>query len=96
MTETPAEHKKPLFTILAYGTALIAVILMTTLDTSSDGPKGYGPGSLATSFMIALLLSGLITGQIGLIRGEKPRVLPILALLLNGSIFVAALILFPR
>lgn len=99
MADKPDSSKKPLFSIFSSAAALIAVVLMLMLDThirQGEDLRGYGPGSLASSFMIALLLSGMITGQIGLIRGEKPAAIPILALFVNGVIFITAIILFPR
>jgi len=36
-----------------------------------------------------------VTGQIGLIRGEKPAALAILALLFNALVFLSAIILIP-
>lgn len=46
--------------------------------------------------VIALAPCGLVIGQPGFIRGGKPVVLPILALLLNGVIFITAVINLPR
>ena len=99
MTAAQPEKRKLLFTAISGFCVLVSSLLLrTTLSRVDQGEAlaGYSGLSIGFSFLVALVLTGLITGQIGLIRGEKPLVLPILALLLNGIIFIAAVVLIPR
>ncbi len=99
MTVAQPEKRKLLFTAIAGFCVLVSgLLLRTTLSRVGQGEvlAGYSGLSIGFSFLVALVLTGLITGQIGLIRGEKPLVLPILALLLNGIVFIAAIALIPR
>ena len=57
---------------------------------------GYSSLGILLSFIVALMLSGLVSGQIGLIRGEKPAALPVLALIINGIMFIAVIVNIPR
>jgi len=99
MKDSIDRNHKPLFTGIAGLCVVISgLLLRNTLARVDAGEavSGYSGLSIGFSFLVALVLAGLITGQIGLIRGEKPRALPILALLLNGIIFIAASVLIPR
>ena len=91
--------RKPLFSGIAGICLLIsALLLRNAMSAFEQGATigGYNSLSISFSLMVALVLTGLVTGQIGLIRGEKPVALPILALLLNGVIFMTAIVIFPR
>lgn len=85
------------------GITLVCLIIGSVLLYSSlklvqagEAREGYSSFNIGLSVMVAVLLSGVVTGQIALARGEKPLVLPVLALLLNGAIFIAVVILIPR
>jgi len=99
MTDQKPVKPKPLFSGIAIGSMLASSLLIWL-----SGPQlgqgqtvaGYSSLAVTLSFIVALLLSGLVTGQIGLIRGEKPLALPIVALILNAGIFIAVVIYMPR
>lgn len=99
MPDNRPDKRKPLFAGIAMACALAGLLLSRMAGArfgSGEALEGYGSLGLTVSFLVALLLSGLIMGQIGLIRGERPLALPVLALLLNGAIFVMAIITLAR
>ena len=94
------EEKQPkrLFSILALTGLLICLPLARTASNRIDQGEdllGYGGLGVAISIMAAMLLTGLIFGQIALFRGEKPIALPISALVLNACAFLFLLINMP-
>lgn len=96
--EQQPARRKPLFAGLAMACALAGLLLSLLAAArfnAGETLNGYGELGITVSFLVALLLSGLITGQIGLIRGERPIALPILALLMNGGIFIAVVVQLP-
>ena len=99
LNEQEHARRKPLFSGIAMVCLLIGAFLAWAALGRFDAGEtidGYGDLGITLSFLVALLLSGLITGQIGLVRGEKPVALPILALLLNGAIFITVIVHLPR
>lgn len=87
------ESKKPLFSGIAAGSLLLAVIIFYFASgrlSQEEIVPGYGDLGILASFAIALLLSGVIFGQIALFRGEKPVIFPALVLMLNiaGIVFL--------
>lgn len=99
MDENEPLKRKPLFSGIALVTLLVSLVLARSAATKIDAGEsfsGYSSLTLTISFLVALLLSGLVTGQIGLIRGERPLPLPIAALLLNGVVFIAVILHIPR
>ena len=94
------EEKQPkrLFSILALTCLLICLpaarIASSRIDQGED-LLGYGGLGIAISIMVAMLLTGVIFGQIALFRGEKPRALPISALVLNVLAFFFLLTQLP-
>jgi len=98
MTENKLTRRNPLFSSIALFCVLAGgLLLWRSLGQASAGENldGYSSFSVAFSFLVALTLTGLVTGQIGLIRGEKPAALAILALLFNALVFLSAIILIP-
>ena len=92
-------ERQLLFSGIAGVCALIGALLLRYILAGvgeGEALAGYSRFSVGLSFLVALELTGLVTGQIGLIRGEKPAALPVLALLLNGVIFVSAFLFIPR
>ena len=78
---------------------LVAALLLWLAGDRVDAGAtldGYSSFAVMVSFMVALALSGLITGQIALVRGERPIALPILALFLNAVVFILVIIHIPR
>lgn len=99
MNEQLPVKRKPVFSAIAMTSMLVSLLLIRLANTRIDQGEsiaGYSILAVMVSFIVALLLSGLVTGQIGLIRGEKPLALPVLALLLNGCLFIAVVINLPR
>lgn len=99
MNDHKPVNRKPLFSAIAIGSMLASGLLIWMSGSQMDQGDtlaGYSPLAVTISFIVALLLSGLVTGQIGLIRGEKPMALPIIALLLNAGIFIAVIVHMPR
>ena len=99
MSAPEQSPRKPLFAAIAIGCALLAGTLTVAASrrmVAGETLDGYSTFSVMISCMVAMSLSGLITGQIGLIRGEKPLVMPILALVLNGAIFILIVTHIPR
>ena len=99
MTEQPPNKRKPLFSVIAFACLCLGLILtyvMSSRINQGETLNGYGSLGILLSFIVALMLSGLVTGQIGLIRGEKPVALPVLALLINGMMFIAVIVNIPR
>lgn len=94
MNQVPAaKKKKPLFTVIAVGCLLVASILFYLFFGQINGGEtlnGYGGLGISLSFTTALLLNGVILGQIALFRGEKPAAFPALVLACNlaGAIFL--------
>lgn len=98
MKEQPV-NSKPLFSGIAGFCVLLSGLLLRNVMAGIDSGEdlaGYSGFSVSVSFLVALVLTGLVTGQIGLIRGEKPVAITVLALLLNGVIFVTAILIVPR
>jgi len=90
---------KRLFSSLALACLLISAPLARSAASrlaQGQAMVGYGGLSLVISAMVALLLSGLILGQIALFRGEKPRVFPAAVLILNAAAFLFLVIHMPR
>ena len=89
---------KRLFSILALACLLICLpaarIASNRIDQGED-LLGYGGLGIAISIMVAMLLTGVIFGQIALFRGEKPKALPITALVLNVLAFFFLLTQLP-
>ena len=99
MSDKKSAPRSPLFSGIAILCLLISLLLAWFAAGRMDEGEsmvGYGGLGITVSFMVALLLSGLVTGQIGLVRGEKPIAIPVLALLLNGVIFIAVITHLPR
>ena len=99
MNKELPKKRKPLFSAIAFACVFIGLILnyaMSSKINQGDTLEGYSSLGIVLSFMVALVLSGLVTGQIGLIRGEKPIALPILALIFNGIMFIAVIVTIPR
>jgi len=98
MTDSTGSKPGFLFSSIALLCVVVSAILLVNRlgSTTEDIQAGYNSFNVGLSFMVALVLSGMITGQIGLIRGEKPVILPVMALALNGLVFIAAVVLFPR
>jgi hypothetical protein len=98
--QTGGEEKQPkrLFSILALACLLICLpaarVAYSRIDQGED-LLGYGGLGIAISIMVAMLLSGVIFGQIALFRGEKPRALPLSALVLNVLAFLFLLTEMP-
>jgi len=69
---------------------------MSSRINQGETLNGYGSLGILLSFIVALMLSGLVSGQMGLIRGEKPAALPVLALIINGIMFIAVIVNIPR
>ena len=85
--------KKPLFTGISSACVLLALILLFSVSgrmNEGEAVQGYSGLGISVSFTVALLLSGIILGQIALFRGEKPALLAFFVLLLNiaGTIHV--------
>ena len=89
---------KHLFSFLALACLLICLpvarIAANRIDQGED-LLSYGGLGIAISIMVAMLLSGVIFGQIALFRGEKPKALPLSALVLNVLAFLFLLINMP-
>ena len=106
MTNNSSEHPvseeetqpKRMFSILALACLLICLpaarIASNRIDQGED-LLGYGGLGIAISIMVAMLLTGVIFGQIALFRGEKPKALPITALVLNVLAFFFLLTQLP-
>jgi len=79
-------NKKPLFSGIASACLLLAMIIFYFASgrlSQNEVIPGYGDLGISASFAVALLLSGVILGQIALFRGEKPVIFPALVLLMN-------------
>ena len=99
MTEQPLTSASPFFQLIAFACLCLGLILtyvMSSRINQGETLNGYSSLGILLSFIVALMLSGLVTGQIGLIRGEKPVALPVLALLINGMMFIAVIVNIPR
>jgi hypothetical protein len=99
MPDPRLARRKSLFSAVACFCALVSALLLRFVNTQvgqGGNLVGYSSFSIMVSFLAVFALTGLVTGQIGLIRGEKPLVIPVLALLLNGVIFVTAILIVPR
>ena len=91
--------QKPLCSIISTLFLVIALILARSVAIKLDQGEtliGYSSLGILTSFLVALILSSLVTGMIALIRGEKPLVFPLLALLSNSVLFFAVILNIPR
>ena len=90
--------KKTLFSFFTSACLIVCLPLANRLHTligNGETLDGYGSLGLTLSLMVVLLLCGVIFGQIALFRGERPLLLPLLALLLNAGFLIALLINFP-
>ncbi len=90
--------RKPLFTAVSFACLLPGFTLTFIMSSKIDHGEtlaGYSSLGILLSYTVALVLSGLVTGQIGLIRGEKPLALPVLALIINGIMFIAVIVNIP-
>ena len=99
MTEQLFKKRKPLFSAIAFVCLFLGLILTYLMSSRIDQGEtldGYSSLGILLSFIVALMLSGLVSGQIGLIRGEKPVALPVLALIINGIMFIAVIVNIPR
>ncbi len=99
MTEQLTRKRKPPFSIIAFVCLFLGLILTYVMSLRIDHREtldAYSSLGILLSFIVALMLSGLVTGQIGLIRGEKPVTLPVVALLINGMMFIAVIVNIPR
>jgi len=99
MTEQLSRKHKPLFSAIAFVCLFLGLILTYLMSSRIDQGEtlgGYSSLGILLSFIVALMLSGLVSGQIGLIRGEKPAALPVLALIINGIMFIAVIVNIPR
>lgn len=91
--------QKPLCSVTSTLCLIIALILARSVAIKLDQGEtliGYSSLGITTSFLVALLLSGLVTGMIALARGEKPFVFPLLVLLSNSVLFFAVILHIPR
>lgn len=50
-----------------------------------DDPTGFGGLAVALTAMMVLFTLGLACGWLGWRRGERPRLLPVVAIFLNGA-----------
>jgi hypothetical protein len=98
LTGGEEKQSKRLFSILALTCLFICLPVARIASNRIDQGEnllGYGGLGIAISIMVAMLLSGVIFGQIALFRGEKPKALPISALVLNVLAFLFLLTELP-
>ena len=99
MDDAKPAKRKVLFSSIAAACLLISLLLGRAASTRLDAGEaleGYGQLGIMISFLVALSLSGLVTSQIGLFRGEKPLAFPLLTLVLNAAVFFAVILHIPR
>ena len=99
MKEKAPVKQKPICSFVSIGCLLIGLILARSVAikiNQGETLTEYGSLGISTSFLVALLLTGFVTGLVGLIRGEKPFVLPLLVLLFNTILFFAVILNLPR
>jgi hypothetical protein len=99
MEELAPVKQKPLCSIISTACLLIGFILARSVAikvNQGETLAEYSSLGVSISFLVALLLSGLVTGLIGLIRGEKPFAFPLLMLLFNSLLFFAVILQIPR
>lgn len=96
--QTPVKRNLLFSAIAGCCAVLSALLLRSVMTRSGQGEilSGYSGFSIMVSCLVALTLAGLVSGQIGLIRGEKPLAISLLALVLNGAIFITAIVVVPR
>jgi hypothetical protein len=99
MEEKAPVKQTPICSIVSSACLLIGLILARSVAIKIDQGETlaeYSNLGITTSFLVALLLTGLVTGLIGLIRGEKPFAFPLLVLLFNSMLFFAVILHLPR
>ena len=99
MEEKAPVKQKPICSFVSIGCLLIGLILARSVAikiNQGETLTEYGSLGLSTSFLVALLLTGFVAGLVGLIRGEKPFVFPLLVLLFNSILFFAVILNLPR
>ncbi|MBT5483512.1 MAG: hypothetical protein HOH14_07695 [Gammaproteobacteria bacterium] len=99
MEEKAPVKQKPICSFVSIGCLLIGLILARSVAikiNQGETLTEYGSLGISTSFLVALLLTGFVAGLVGLIRGEKPFVFPLLVLLFNSILFFAVILNLPR
>ena len=99
MEEKAPVKQKPICSFFSIGCLLIGLILARSVAikiNQGETLTEYGSLGISTSFLVALLLTGFVAGLVGLIRGEKPFVFPLLVLLFNSILFFAVILNLPR
>ena len=99
MEEKAPVKQKPICSFVSIGCLLIGLILARSVAikiNQGETLTEYGSLGISTSFLVALLLTGFVAGLVGLIRGEKPFVFPLLVLFFNSILFFAVILNLPR